>query len=235
VTESWTAVREAFSEVLQLEPDHRAAYLDRLPPHIVGEVRSLLVAHESAVRFIEPVLSLGSLLGPDTRLGPYLLKEKVGEGGMGVVFRAERVDGEFRREVALKVIGGRLFAPEAERRFLAERQILARLEHPNVVRMLDGGLADGHRWLVMEFVTGEPITDFCTARNLSLAERLSLFRDVCAAMQYTHQNLVIHRDIKSRNVLVTDAGEVKVLDFGIAQLLSGDAAGSPAATTALHP
>lgn len=131
-------------------------------------------------------------------------------------------------------MGGRLLAWEAERRFIQERQILARLDHPNIVRMLDGGLDNGRRYLVMEFVRGEPLTSYCLQRNLPLAARLRLFCDVAAAVQCAHQNLIIHRDLKASNLLVTEEGVVKVLDFGIAQLLDAGV-DAPAGQTGLNP
>lgn len=233
--ETWTAVRESFGRIVESPPNARTALLESLAPEVRREVETLLLAHERAGRFIEPNDALDSLLSAGRRIGPYRLAEKIGEGGMGVVFRAERDDGEFLRHVAIKFAGGRLFAPEAERRFLFERQILARLDHPHIVRMLDGGVSEGRRFLVMELVDGEPVTAFASNRNLPLAERLRLFCDVLEAIRYAHQNLVIHRDIKPRNVLVTPEGSVKVLDFGVAQLLHDGETGPVAAQTALHP
>ncbi len=153
---------------------------------------------------------------------------------MGIVYRARRDDGEFQREVAIKLVGGRLFGPEAERRFIAERRIMALLDHPNIVHMIDGGVWNGQRYLVMELVAGKPVTEFCLEHALPVADRLRLFQKICSAIQYAHQHLIIHRDLKPRNILVTSEGEVKVLDFGIARLLE-DGAPQDAATTALHP
>jgi serine/threonine protein kinase len=211
----WTEIREIFGELVELSASERAARLSTLHPDLRNRVEGLLSAHDSAGHFLErdrePI--------PGIRLGPYRLIERIGEGGMGVVFRAARDDGEFRREVAIKVVGGRLLGPEAERRFIQERQILARLDHLNIVRMFDGGLSDGRRFLAMEYVKGEPITSFCKRIDLPLTKRLRLFLDLAAAVHYAHQNLIIHRDLKATNVLVTEDGIVKVLDFGIAQLM----------------
>src|SRR5258708_5860490 len=138
------------------------------------------------------------------------------------------------REVAIKLVGGRLFAPEAERRFIAERRVLASLDHPNVVRMIDGGLSEGQRYLVMEWIAGEPITEYCFQNALPIPERLRLFQAVCEAIHYAHQHLIIHRDLKPNNILVTLERQGKVLDFGIARLLE-DGAAEDALTPALHP
>ncbi len=163
-----------------------------------------------------------SLVG--SKIGPYELLEQIGRGGMGVVYRAQRSDGAFEQEVALKLLPiGMSDAHLA--RFEAERQILAPLQHPNIARLLDGGLtADGTPYFVMDYVSGQPITTYCDQQALSVAQRLALFDQVCAAVQYAHQNLVVHRDLKPSNILVTGEGQVKLLDFGIAKLLDPAAA-----------
>ncbi len=214
------SIREVFVRVLEVPASEREALLTALPPQVRAEVVSLLAAHHAAGSFLEVAIDVPIPIGQ--RIGPYLLMEKIGEGGMGVVYRANRDDGEFQREVAIKLVGGRLFALEAERRFIAERGILALLDHPNIVRMLDGGVSQGQRYLVMELLSGEPILEYCSKRQVSAAGRLQLFQSVCAAIHYAHQRLIIHRDLKSRNIMVTAEGQVKVLDFGIARLLDQD-------------
>ena len=150
----------------------------------------------------------------------YRLVEVLGRGGMGVVYLAERADEHFEKRVALKLMPRGLETPEKERRFLIERQILAHLEHPGIARLLDGGVTDeAFPYLVMEHIDGEPIDDYCRIRSLSVRERLELMRDVCAAVQYAHQNLVVHRDLKPSNILVTPDGEIKLLDFGVGKIL----------------
>src|SRR5687767_9831838 len=155
------------------------------------------------------------------RIGPYRLLRELGRGGMGVVYLAERDDGQYRRRVALKLLRASPDAEELRRRFLAERQILASLSNRHIAQLLDGGVTDGQLpYIVMEYVEGLPITEWCDHHHLGINERLRLFQDVCAAVHHAHQNLVIHRDLKPGNILVTNEGEVKLLDFGIAKLLN---------------
>jgi eukaryotic-like serine/threonine-protein kinase len=157
----------------------------------------------------------------ERRIGPYRVLRELGRGGMGVVYLADRDDGQFRRRVAVKLLRAAPDADELHRRFLAERQILASLNHPHIAQLLDGGITDGQMpYLVMEYVDGVPITAYCDRHRLGIRERLRLFQDVCAAVHHAHQNLVVHRDLKPGNVLVTGQGEVKLLDFGIAKLLN---------------
>ena len=151
---------------------------------------------------------------------------------MGSVFLAERADQQFDKQVAIKLIRQGLVEDFVIQRFVAERQVLARLEHPNIARLVDGGTTDdGLPYLAMEYVEGKPITEYCDDNDLPIGERLELFRLVCAAVHHAHQNLIVHRDIKPGNILVKPSGEAKLLDFGIAKLLSPDAA--PGTTTTL--
>ena len=162
---------------------------------------------------------IDSLVGH--RAGPYHLDREIGRGGMGRVYLAHRADGQFERTVAIKVLKRGVDTDDVLRRFLQERQILARLEHPNIARLLDGGATDdGRPFLAMELVEGVPLTEWCDAHAASLDQRLDLFLAVCAAVQYAHRHLVVHRDLKPGNVLVTAEGQPKLLDFGIAHLLT---------------
>ena len=157
-------------------------------------------------------------------MGAYRLVEKIGEGGMGEVYLAERVEGEFVQRVAVKVTRSSLRDGESLRRFRAERQILASLQHPHIVTLLDGGTtAAGETYLVMEFVDGVPLTRYCSEGARTLEQRLDLLRKVCAAVQYAHQRGIVHRDLKPANILVTADGVPKVLDFGVAKLLESSA------------
>lgn len=168
------------------------------------------------------------------RIGAYAIVRELGRGGMGAVYLAERADGEFEKQVALKVLKRGTDTDEVLRRFQAERQILARLDHPNLARLLDAGTTDdGLPYFVMDYVIGTPINEYVAAHDLSVTLRLKLFQAVCAAVSYAHQNLVIHRDIKPSNVLVTLEGEVKLLDFGIAKLVQETDADQPEVTVTM--
>jgi len=171
-----------------------------------------------------------SLLG--TMLGAFRLVERIGRGGMGVVYRGVREGGDFAHEVALKLIRRGFDFDDIRARFLRERRILARLSHPNLARFIDGGVAsDGRPWFALEFVRGAPITRWCDARRLGVRARVRLFLDVCAAVQYAHAQLVVHRDLKPANVLVDDDARIRLLDFGIARLVGGDEDDVAPATT----
>jgi eukaryotic-like serine/threonine-protein kinase len=159
------------------------------------------------------------------RIGPWRIVRLLGSGGMGVVYLAERADDSFRQQVAIKLVRNRLIDPETEERLVGERRILASLNHPNIARLFDGGTtSDGTPYLVMEYIDGVPIDHYCDSRRLTITERLQLFRAICSAVHYAHQNLVVHRDIKSTNILVTRDGTPKLLDFGIAKLLDDSGA-----------
>ena len=162
------------------------------------------------------------------RLGSYELVREIGRGGMGAVYLARRADGRFEQQVAVKLLKRGTDTEEVLRRFRAERRILARLEHPNIARLLDGGeTGDGLPFFVMEYVSGLPITDFAREHRLSVRARLELFCKVCAAVQFAHQNLIVHRDLKPGNILVTAEGEPKLLDFGLARLLAAEHGDDP--------
>jgi eukaryotic-like serine/threonine-protein kinase len=168
------------------------------------------------------------------RIGPYEVVGEIGRGGMGAVYRAVRADVHYRKQVAIKLIRGGGGSDLVLRRFVHERQILANLDHPNIARLLDGGAtADGSPYLVMEHIEGRRLDEYCDAARLGLPPRLALFRQVCAAVHYAHQNLVVHRDIKPGNILVTAEGVPKLLDFGIAKLLAPDLSSAAAEMTAV--
>ena len=154
------------------------------------------------------------------RFGSYQARGLLGVGGMGAVYRATREDGELRHEVAVKVVAGVMWSPILDERFRRERQILAGLQHPYIARFLDGGItSEGAPYLVMEYVEGERIDTWCDSRRLSLRARLELFLKVAEAVSYAHQKLIVHRDLKPSNILVTDDGEPRLLDFGVARTL----------------
>jgi non-specific serine/threonine protein kinase/serine/threonine-protein kinase len=233
-------VGELLEKAIGLSGEARARYLDQACGGDSGlrhEVESLIAAHEQAgSRFLNEapdaalaVAADGAPVRAGRRIGPYLLTAQIGQGGMGEVFAAVRADGQYEKTVALKLVRGGYASAFVLERFRTERQILAGLDHPNIARLLDGGTSEeGIPYLVMELVEGTPIDAYCEARRLPVAERLALFRRVCDAVQYAHRRLVIHRDIKPGNILVTQEGMPKLLDFGIAKIL--DPSGSTEAT-----
>jgi serine/threonine protein kinase/tetratricopeptide (TPR) repeat protein len=200
-------------------PPAALAPMDPMDP--IGPIGPMDSIDPTAVETGAAILAAG-LQG--TRLGPYELIAALGSGGMGTVFLAERRDGQYEQRVALKVARLGMSGGEARRRFLLERQILATLDHPNIARLLDGGVTEeGIPFFVMEYVEGEPITEYCSRRSLALGARLDLFLRVCAAVEHAHRRLIVHRDLKPSNIMVTAGGEVKLLDFGIAKLVGEDA------------
>ncbi|MEM7356288.1 MAG: serine/threonine-protein kinase, partial [Acidobacteriota bacterium] len=226
--ERWARVKELFDQALERDPKERAAFLEQAcgdDAEIRREVESLLASDaEGATLLDRPVAEvLGELIPrPATgRLfGAYRTVREIGRGGMAVVYAGVRDDDQYSKQVAIKLIKRGMDTDAIVARFLKERQILANLEHPNIARLLDGGMSDdGLPYLVMEFVDGVRIDDFCEQRGLPLEARLDLFRTVCSAVLYAHQNLVVHRDLKPSNILVTGDGVPKLLDFGIAKLL----------------
>jgi serine/threonine-protein kinase len=229
--ERWQQVRDVLAAVEARPAAERPAVLAALCGEDVAlrsEVESLLEAAASpglrsgrAVEEIAPELDASTAAPHEgARVGPYRLGERIGQGGMGAVFAAERSDGQFQQTAAIKLLAVGFADATTVSRFRTEREILARLEHPNIARLLDGGVTEqGSPYLVMEYVRGEPVTEFCDRKRLPLAERLRLFQQICLAVQYAHQNLVVHRDLKPSNILVSERGEVKLLDFGIAKLL----------------
>jgi len=237
----WKTLKETFSQALELSPGEREGYLASLRPEIQREIEKLLSTYQEAQTFIDTPLVVQKGLRPNgleenlvgKLVADYLIIEKLGEGGMGSVFLAERRDRDFSQRVALKLIKRGMDTNAVLKRFLMERQILAGLEHPNIARLFDGGsTAAGVPYFVMEYVRGESIRDFCENRRLDIDQRLKLFSKVCAAISYAHQQLIVHRDIKPSNIIVTESGEPKLLDFGIAKLLSPDRLESNAERTA---
>ena len=221
------AVRALFDDVADLDPAPAAARLaaSDAPSDVVAEVRSLLDWHHEGVDVLATPAPLSQHLAPDPligqSLGAWRVVDAIGQGGMGVVYLAERADDAFTRQAAIKVIGPGADAAGVVDRFRRERQTLADLDHRNIARLIDGGSTPaGQPYFVMEFVAGEPIDRYCDDRRLSIDERLELFVRVCNGVQYAHENLVVHRDIKPDNILVTADGTPKLLDFGVARLLS---------------
>jgi serine/threonine-protein kinase len=237
-SERWSRIEETFKGASVLRGEERAAFLEREcvgDAGLLEEVRSLLDHDEAGSgRSIaaaihgavspaigEALTEAGGFAAPGETVGSYRIVREIGRGGMGTVYLAVRADDQFSKQVAIKVMRTRRGRPDLLQRFQTERQILATLEHPNIARMLDGGSTDaGEPYVVMEYVEGQSLDTWCNQRRLGTSDRLRLFRDVCAAVQYAHRNLIIHRDLKPGNILVTEAGEPKLLDFGIAKLLN---------------
>lgn len=224
--ETWQEIKRIFDAAVELSPSAQGAYLDTACRDATSrrEVEKMLAADYATVLDHSPLATHSFAQGArleDRRIGRYRIVSEVGRGGMGAVFEAVRDDGQFEQKVAVKVILSGLNTDTIARRFRNERQILASLEHTNIARLLDGGMSDdGLPFYVMEFIEGEPIDEYCSERDLGLHARLDLFRQVCAAVSYAHRRLIVHRDIKPSNILVTPAGEVKLLDFGIAKVVS---------------
>lgn len=227
--ERWRRVESLFQQSLECAESHRHALLDvetAGDPELRRYVEEML-AHSSDARSriagsIAGLAQLAAVGGEwaGRRVGPYRLVREIGRGGMGVVFEAVRDDSEYRKTVALKLLPAWRDQPGLRERFRNERQILCGLEHPNVARFLDGGTEEGIPYFVMEYVAGISLTDWRRQRNPGLRECLELFRQVCAAVHYAHENLIVHRDLKPANILVTSDGVAKLLDFGIAKLLT---------------
>ena len=226
--DEWRRVQRLFHDALDRPPEVRTEFLDNTcdDPDLRSQVDALLEADDGdAQRLDVPITGdLGAQARPGTSIGPYAIREEIGRGGMGRVFLAEREDVGSR--VALKLVRSAMAAPEHVERFLVERRILARLEHPNIARLLDAGMTpDDTPFFAMEYVEGETITAYCDRRQLSVEDRLELFATVGQAVAHAHQNLVVHRDLKPSNVFVSEDGRVKLLDFGIAKMLDADAPG----------
>src|SRR6267142_949622 len=238
----WQRLNEIFAAALAIESDKQAELLQELcdgDQELQREAEEILAATQNADRlgFLKSdVFAAGARvlvaneIPPGTLIGPYRVIREIGRGGMGAVYLASREG--FQQRVALKIIKRGMNTDAIVRRFVQERDVLASLNHPNIARLLDGGTTDDLPFIAMEFVEGETITEFCDQKRLTINERLVVFRKVCAAVAYAHQNLVIHRDIKPSNILIGKDGEPKLLDFGIAKLLSPDPMGNTIEQTA---
>jgi eukaryotic-like serine/threonine-protein kinase len=227
----WNRLTTLFREILEKDAAARTTMLDKLrvqDPDMFREVKSLLDADtdENSILdgFAVDAVDLDDLLSIDgSRIGPWRVVRRVGSGGMGNVYLAEREEGGFEQRVALKLIRHGMDSVQILRRFESERRIQARLQHPNIARLLDGGLTNDHRpWFAMEYVEGESVDRYCNNNRLGVEDRLNLFITIASAVQYAHSSLVVHRDLKPDNILVSgpaNASEVKLLDFGIASVL----------------
>ncbi|UXI70258.1 serine/threonine-protein kinase [Tahibacter amnicola] len=243
-TASWARMKALFAAAMELPRGERDAFVER-EAHgdtaLRDEVLALLAAdagEDSAGENVRRVLDGGAQMmadlvreGPSApeRIGAYRVLREIGHGGMGVVFLAERDDGSFMQKVAIKLVRGSLIDAGLEARFRREREILARLSHPHIARLVDGGVgSDGLPWFAMEYIDGARVTEWCDTHRSSIRQRVELFLSIVDAVDYAHRNLVVHRDLKPSNILVTEDGTVKLLDFGIAKLL--DESEAPALT-----
>ena len=234
-------IKEVFAEALEKPSKEREDFLREKcagDAELLAEVKSLLEANDKTEKFIDQnALDISSEFAAvgkhydGTQFGNYKIVGEIGRGGMGAVFLAERSDGEFEQKVALKIIRQSFAGGELEKHFRRERQILASLNHPNIAKLLDGGVsASGELFLAMEYIEGELLLSYAEHHNLEIKERLNLFLKICRAVSFAHQNLIVHRDIKPANILVGADGEPKLLDFGLARVLSENFASDAAQT-----
>src|SRR5262245_51137826 len=237
--ERWRQIEEVFQTVIERTLDERSELLTQYccgNSELRRQLESLSGRHGPDAFIQDPIQGAAQSLQGEPhddligrRLGAYRVMRLIGHGGMGAVYEAIRDDKQFEQHVAIKVIKRGMDTDFVRERFTRERRILARLEHPHIARMMDGGATqDGLPYFVMEYVHGRTISGYCDVHKLSIPERLKLFRQVCAAAHFAHQNLVVHRDIKPSNILVTPDGAPKLLDFGIAKLIDPELSDDPA-------
>jgi serine/threonine protein kinase len=242
--EQWAQVKKLFHAAAELPAEERAVFIQQHcngDADLLRELQLLLESHQEAEHFIEkPALVSASEILPEGEdawsgktIGHYRVLREIGRGGMGMVLLAARDDDQFKKRVAIKVLRRGMDTEDILRRFRNERQIIASLEHPYIARLIDGGMTDdGLPYFVLDYIEGEPLDRYCDEHLLPTHERLQLFRKVCGAVHYAHQNLIVHRDLKPSNILVTSDGEPKLLDFGIAKLLNPELTAYTMAPTA---
>ncbi len=242
--DNWPRIEELFLQALDRPLAERPGFLQSACADDAGllrEVEEMLEADASGTHgvfggSVRQALSSYDVEDMEGReIGVYRVVREIGRGGMGAVFLAVRADDEFDKQVAIKIIKRGMDSAELLRRFRHERQILARLDHPYIARLIDGGtLPDGRPYFVMDYVDGKPIDQFCVERQLSVEQRARLFCKVCEAVAYAHRNLVVHRDLKPGNILVSPDGSPHLLDFGIAKLLGPGVSGEAMIQTVMH-
>jgi eukaryotic-like serine/threonine-protein kinase len=244
--ERWQQIEEIFQRTVDSPPQERTAILNAACGadfDLRAEIESLLASYQTsgmtAAVFQDAAKILqgrAEQLTAGRKIGPYRVIREIGSGGMGSVYLAARADEAFQKLVAIKIIRRGLDTEEIIQRFRGERQILASLDHPNIARLVDGGSTeDGPPYFVMDYIEGKPVDEYCDEHRLNITSRLNLFQSVCGAVRYAHQNLVVHRDIKAGNVLVTKDGVPKLLDFGIAKLLSPGSVSGDQTLTMMRP
>lgn len=232
--EHWELLKEVFSKALELKEDDQKEYLKDVCGDDVAlfkEVMFLLEAHNTegvidrsiGKMMLTALSELKSRKILGKQVGAFRIVEELGHGGSGTVYLAQREDMVIPQQVALKMLRAGFVTDEQANRFHSESRIQATLKHNNIARLYDGGITgDGQPWIAMEYVKGRPIDEFCKSQSYSLVQRLELFLEVCDTVQYAHSNLIVHLDLKPANILVDEAGKVKLLDFGIAKMLAGD-------------
>jgi serine/threonine protein kinase/Tfp pilus assembly protein PilF len=236
--EKWDQVKELFTLALERDPAERSGFLRQAcggDDALRTEIESLLSSFDGAATFLEDCPAADLLSAQPSpagrRIGAYRIIREIGQGGMAVVYLGERDDQNYRKRVAIKMVKPGIDSEQILQRFRNERQTLAALDHSNIVKLLDGGSSeDGSPYLVMEYVEGLPIDEYCDRNQLPIDDRLRLFREVCSAVQYAHENLVIHRDLKPANILIAKGGVPRLLDFGIAKLLNPECFQTPLIT-----
>ncbi|NBC25444.1 MAG: protein kinase [Bacteroidetes bacterium] len=220
----WTFIEELFHKVIDLPENlqaDRVRQMQKEYPEYADAVDKLWKAHRKSGNFLSGTIVDKINIQPGERVGPWEIQREIGRGGMSTVFLAERVDGRFERQVAIKFLHGFIPGKDMADRMKAEQSILAGLDHKNICKLLDAGVAAGGRpYFIMEYVNGEPVDQYCETKDLTVAQRLYLFEQVCEAVLYAHQRMIVHRDLKPSNILVNQSGQVKLLDFGIAKILS---------------
>ena len=224
-SEEWIKIKQVFNQTLDLPRNERDIFLTKQGASVQIEVRELIKSHESSDEFIaEPAVvefGLNRDLNIGQQIADYKIVSEIGVGGMGAVYLAERTS--FEQKVAIKLIKRGMDTRQVLKRFKLERQILSRLSHPNIAKLVDGGeTPDGLPYFVMEYIEGETIIEFCENHEFNVEERLDIFEKVCRAISYAHAKLIVHRDIKPSNIIVTADGTPKLLDFGIAKLLDSE-------------
>ena len=224
----WSDIKTIFFKAVELESKEREVYLNDVckTPELKKEILTLIFAHDKSENFLEDSIILYEPIADSSNLfigktfGKYKIDKLIARGGMGLVYLGLR-DDEVKQKAAVKIINPGVASGIVIKRFQNERQTLANLNHPNISRLLDGGITDdGIQFLVMEYIEGIPIDKYCDNQKLNIKDRLNLFLKVAAVVQYAHQNLVVHRDLKPSNILITQDGDPKLLDFGIAKILS---------------
>ncbi len=225
-TERWKEIEEHFHKVLELNSEERETYLAKLAesyPGLASSVEQLITSHFASEEFLKTSFFDDIISFPNERIGPWKVVKNIGKGGMSTVYLAERADGRLSRQVAIKFLHGLAPGREMYRRMKSEQEILASLNHKYICRLLDAGIQEnGRPYFIMEYVDGVPIDKWCTTQKLSISQRLRLFIQVCEAVSYAHQRLIVHRDIKPSNILVDTQGVVKLLDFGIAKIIGDE-------------